>query len=187
MRSLFILQSAFLIVLFNGCATFEEKFSLSFDEPAVDAFWVERTPPTEPLNSAEALAVQSAAGLMTLQRIKGSAYYEGQEESYSIIRHEQRTTGEEVHAISVKYRIRDGLVYGETIPHVVAIPDPKKEDFARSVALGVANGTPSAIPDIYEGRVFVPRTDSTYGKQCVIDVVEKDLEREFATYRIKTC
>lgn len=186
-KSVLVLQSAFFIVFACGCTTFKESFTLSFDAPTATAFWVERDPPTEPLNAAEALAVQSAAGLMTLQRIKGSAYYEGEEDYFSIIRHEQRSAGGETYVISVRYRIRDGLVYGETVPHIVAVLDPKKEEFARGVAFSVINGTPFIIPVIYEGRVFVPGKGPMYGDQCIIDVVEKDLEREYATYRIRTC
>ncbi len=186
MRTLIILP-IFLIVILFGCTELKEKFTLSFDVPTVSDFWVERSPPTEPLNAAEALAVESAAGLMTLQRIKGTAYFEGREESYSIIRHEQRTAGNEAYVISEKYRIKDGLIYGKTIPHVVAILDPKKEEFAKDVAFSVVNGTFSNTSEIYEGRVFVPRIDPVYGNQCAIDVVEKDLDREYATYHIKTC
>lgn len=185
MRAILVVLSALIFVLFGGCSALEEKFGLSYDLPAVDSRWVERTPPTIPRDAAEDLAVQSAAGLMTLQRIKGSAYYEGQEDSFTIIRHEKRTRGDGDYLISVKYRIRDGLVYGETIPHVVAILDPKKEEFARTVAFSAANGT--TVPVIYEGRVFAVEKDPVYGNRCNIKVVEKDLEREYATYRIKTC
>lgn len=163
----------------------KRKFALSYDRPIADSYWLERTPPTTPLNAAEALAVQSATGLMTLKRVKGSAYYEGRDESFTLIRHESRTTGEEAYVVTIKYRIKGGLVYGETIPSIVALLDPKKEEYAREVAFKAVNGTTPSIPSIYEGRMFI--AGKNVYNSCTVDVVEKDLDREYATYRIKTC
>jgi hypothetical protein len=185
MRSIIFLQGVLLIVLLSGCATLNEKFALSYDLPKAGTTWVERNPPTEPLNASEALAVRSATGLMTLQRVKEATYYEGQNESFSVIRHEQQSSSEEEYVITVKYRIRDGLVYGETIPFVAAKLDPKKEAIAQVVAFDAARGTTPAIPPIYEGRMFIAKDN--FHNSCTVDVVEKDLDREYATYRIKTC
>ena len=120
MRSIILAQGILLTVLLSGCATLNEKFALSYDRPIADSYWVERNPPTEPLNSAEAFAAQSATGLMTLQRPMETAIYESQDESFSLVRHEQLTIGEEAYVTTVKYKIRNGLVYGETIPAVIA-------------------------------------------------------------------
>lgn len=187
MRSIFLAQSVLMIVLLSGCATLNEKLAVSYDLPKADSYWVERNPPTMPLNAAEALSVQSATGLMTLQRVKGSAYYEGKDESFTLIRHEQLTKGDDTYVITVKYRIRDGLVYGETIPAVVAMLDPKKESIAQVVAFEAVNGSTPDMPLIYDGRMFVAKADPIYGYRCNVEVVEKDLDREYATYRIKTC
>lgn len=181
MKSIIVIVS----MLLCGCATLNEKLSLSYDMPKADSCWVERNPPTMPLNAAEALSVQSARGLMTLQRIKGSAYYEGRNDSFTLVRHEQPSAGGEAYVITVKYRIRDGLVYGETIPLVVATLDPQKEQFARKVAFETVNGTNFEIPINYDGRMFIARNNTV--NRCTVEVVEKDLDREYATYRIKTC
>lgn len=185
MRSILFVQGVLLIVLLSGCATLTEKFALSYERPAAGSYWVERTPPTTPLNTAEALAVQSAAGLMTLQRVKGSAYYEGTDESFTIIRHEKLVSDAEAYVVTVKYRIRDGLVYGETIPLVIARHDPKKEAIAQEVAFEATHGSTPDIPALYNGRMFVAKNNAY--NSCTVDVVEKDLDREYATYRIKTC
>jgi len=185
MKSILFLQGVLLIVLLSGCATLNEKFALSYDRPIADSFWTERNPPTPPLNAAEALAVQSAAGLMTLKRVKGSAHYEGRDGTFAIIRLEKRISGEEAYVSTVKYRIRNGFIFGETIPLVVAILDPKKEAIAQEVAFEAARGSTPDIPTIYDGRIFVARNN--FYNSCTVDVVEKDLEREYTTYRIKTC
>ena len=185
MRSIIFVQSALLIILLSGCATLTEKFAVSFDLPKADSYWVERNPPTEPLNAAEALAVKSAAGLVTLQSPGESASYESQNDSFTLVRHEQHSIGEESYVITVKYRIRDGLVYGETIPAYVALLDPLKEKFAHEVAVNAASGNAPSIPMIYDGRMFVVKNKGM--NSCTVDVVEKDLDREYATYRVKTC
>ena len=185
MKSNLFIQGVLLIVLLSGCATLNEKFALSYDRPIAESHWTERNPPTAPLNAAEALAVQSAAGLMTLNRVKGTAHYEGREGTFTIVRLEKRIKGEEAYVSSVKYRIRNGFIFGETIPLVVAVLDPKKEAIAQEVAFEAARGTVHDIPTIYEGRIFVAK-NNVYNS-CTVDVVEKDLEREYTTYRIKTC
>jgi hypothetical protein len=185
MKSILFLQGVLLVVLLSGCATLQEKFALSYDRPTPDSYWVERTPPTTALNAAEALAVQSASGLMTLKRVKGSAYYESREGNFTIIRHEKRISGEEAYVSTVKYRIRNGFIFGETIPLVVAILDPKKEAIAQQVAFEAASGSTPDIPAMYEGRIFVAK-NNIYNS-CTVDVVEKDLDREYTTYRVKTC
>jgi hypothetical protein len=162
-----------------------EKFSVSFDLPKADSYWLERNPPSEPLNAAESLAVKSAAGLMTLQRPRETAHYESQNDSFTLVRHEQLSIGEESYVITVKYRIRDGLVYGETVPAYVALLDPQKEKFAQEVANNAASGNASSIPVIYNGRMFIVKNKGM--NSCTVDVVEKDLDREYATYRVKTC
>lgn len=185
MKSMILAQSVLLIVLLSGCATLSEKFALSYDLPKGESVWVERNPPTGPLNADEALAVQSAAGLITLQRVKRSAYYESSDENFAVIRHEKRLSGEEVYFVAVKYRIMGGLVYGETIPSVVAKLDPKKEAIAREVAIQEENGTAPEIPDIYEGRMYIVK--NFFYNSCTVDVVEKDMDREYATYRVNKC
>lgn len=187
MKCLYFIHYILLIVFLYGCTTLINNLTLSYDLPTANTYWIERTPPTEPLNEAESLAAKSASGLMTLHRDKESTYYDGQDGGFTIIRHENITTGEEVYLISVKYRFRDGLIYGETIPFVIASHDPEKEEFARSVALSWENGSSSNIPVIYGDRFFVIKDDQIYGRKCNIDVVEKDLTREYATYHIKTC
>lgn len=185
MKSNLFLQGVLLLLLLSGCATVNEKFALSYDRPIAEAYWTERNPPSSPLNAAEALAVQAATGLMTLKRVKGTAHYEGREGSFTIVRFEKRINGEEVYASSVKYRIRNGFIFGETIPQVVAVLDPKKEAIAQEVAFETVRGTVSDIPKIYDGRIFVAKNNEY--NSCTVDVVEKDLSREYATYRIKTC
>lgn len=179
MRAIIVILS----MLICGCATLTEKLTLSYGMPAAGECWVERTPPTVPLNAAETLAVQSASGLMTLQRVGEAAYYEGHEALYTIVRFEQAVPGED--ATTVKYRIRNGLVYGETIPAVVTTPDPQKEEFAREVAFDAMHGTTPNIPLIYGGRMFIAQNNTI--NRCTVEVVEKDLDREYVTYRIKTC
>jgi len=183
MRS--IIQSVLLVVLLSGCATLQEKLSLSYDLPKADSYWVERNPPTRPLNAAEALAVQSATGLMTLQRPRATAYFESQDKSFTLIRHEQMNTVQEASVITVKYRIRDGLVYGETIPAYAVKLDPEKERFAQEVAIEVVNGRSPAIPMSYNGRMFIVKNNIV--NSCTVDVVERDLDRDYATYRVKGC
>lgn len=185
MRSIIFVQSALLIILLGGCATLTEKLAVSYDLPKADSYWLERNPPSEPLNAAEALAVKSAAGLMTLQRPGETAHYESQNDSFTLIRHELLPIGEESYVITVKYRIRDGLVYGATIPAYVARLDPQKEKFAQEVANKAASGNAPAIPVIYNGRMFIVKNMGI--NSCTVDVVEKDLDREYATYRVKTC
>lgn len=185
MRSMILLQSVLLIFLFSGCATLSEQFTVSYDPPKADAYWVERNPPTAALNDAEALAVMSATIFMSVQELKESAYYEGRDASFTLVRHEQLSLSEESYLITVKYRIRDGLVYGETIPFVVAMHDPKKEGFAKEVAFAAANGTTPAIPQMYDGRMFIAKKNLY--NCCTVDVVEKDQDKEYTTYRIKTC
>jgi hypothetical protein len=185
MKSILFLQGVLLVVLMSGCAALNEKFALSYDLPIAESHWTERNPPTTPLNAAEALAVQSAAGLTTLKRVKGSAYYDGRDGTFTIVRFEKRISGEEAYVSTVKYRIRNGFIFGETIPLVVAKHDPKKEAIAQEVAFEAARGSAPEIPAIYDGRMFVARNN--FYNSCTVDVVEKDLEREYATYRIKTC
>jgi hypothetical protein len=185
MRTIIFVQSALLIILLGGCASLTEKFAVSFDPPKADSYWVERNPPTEPLNAAEALAVKSASELMTLQLPGETAHYESQNDSFTLIRHEQPAIGEESYVITVKYRIRDGLVYGETVPAYVALLDPQKEKFAQEVANNAASGNAPSIPEIYNGRMFIVKNKGI--NSCTVDVVEKDLDREYATYRVKTC
>lgn len=185
MRSLFIAQIVAFFTYLSGCASLVEKIKVSYDLPKADSYWVERNPPTAPLNAAESLAVKSAAGLMTLQLPKESASYEGHDASFTLVRHEQQSMGEESHLISVKYRIRNGLVYGETVPAYVARHDQQKEQIAQEVARKSINGREGAIPTVYNGRMFVVKKGSL--NSCTIDVVEKDLNREYATYRVKAC
>lgn len=185
MRSLIFVQSALLIILLGGCATLTEKLAVSYDLPKADSYWLERNPPSEPLNAAEALAVKSAKGLMTLKRPGETARYESKNESFTLVRHELQSIGEESYVITVKYRIRDGLVYGETVPAYVALLDPQKEKIAQEVAINAASGNAPAIPEIYNGRMFIVKNKGM--NSCTVDVVEKDLEREYATYRVKTC
>ncbi|MFZ2949196.1 MAG: hypothetical protein WA003_06895 [Desulfuromonadaceae bacterium] len=185
MKSILFLQSVLFIVLLSGCTTLHEKFALSYDQPIPESYWTERNPPTTPLSAAEALAVESAAGLMTLKRVKGTAHYEGRDGSFAIIRHEKRISGEETYVSSVKYKIRNGFIFGETTPFVVAMHDPKKEAIAQEVAFEAARGSTPDIPTIYDGRIFVAK-NNIYNS-CTVDVVEKDLDREYTTYRIKTC
>jgi hypothetical protein len=162
-----------------------DKFAVSYDQPIADSYWMERNPPTRPLNAAEALSAKSAAGLMTLKRTSGTATYEGQNESFTLISHEHLSTGEESYVVSVKYRIRNGLIYAETVPSYVAKLDPKKEQIAQTVAINAASGNAPAIPEIYDGRMFIVQDKGV--NSCTVDVVEKDLNREYATYRVKTC
>lgn len=183
MRPILFVQSALLIALLSSCASLKEKLTVSYDLPKADSYWVERNPPTEALNAAEALAVQTAAGLMTLQHSRGTAYYEGQDDSFTLIRHEQQS--EESYVITVKYRIRNSLVYAETVPAYVAQHDQKKVLIAQEVATEAINGRSPAIPTIYNGRMFVVKKSNM--NSCTVDVVEKDLDREYATYRVKAC
>ncbi len=185
MKSMILAQSVLLILLLSGCASLGEKFALSYDLPKAETQWVERNPPTRALNVDEALAVQSAAGLMTLHRVKLSAYYESSSEDFTIIRNERRIKGEEVNFVAVKYRISHGLVYGETLPVVVVKLDPKKEAIAREVAIQEENGTAPEVPDMYDGRMFVVK--NFLYNSCMVDVVEKDQDREYATYRVNKC
>ena len=181
MRSIIVIVS----MLLSGCASLSESVKLSYDLPKAETTWVARNPPTEPLSSEEILAVRSAAALMTLKQDGEAAYYEGQNDSFTVIRHEQLPTREESYVVTVKYRIMNGLVYGETIPLVATVLDPQKEIYAREIALKAMNGTRDDIPVLYDGRVFVASSNST--NSCTVDVVERDLDRVYATYRIKTC
>ena len=185
MKTIFFVQSVLLISLLSGCASLGEKLAVSYDMPIAESYWMERNPPSAPANAAEELAARSAAGLMTLRNSGETAYYEGQNDSFTLIRHEQQSTGEESYMISVKYKIRDGLVYGETVPSYVAMLDPEKEQIAQQVARESMNRERSAIPSIYNGRMFVAKQN--FYNSCTVDVVEKDHEREYATYRVKAC
>lgn len=185
MRSINLLKSVMLVVLLSGCATINEKLSVSYDHPKADSYWVERNPPTRPLNAAEALAVKSATGLMTIKRGKNAAYYETQENSFTLIRHEQAKTGDDASVITVKYRISHGLIYGETIPAFAVKLDPEKTRIAQEVAIDAENGKSPVIPTLYNGRIFVVKNN--FYNSCTYDVVEKDLDREYATYRVKGC
>lgn len=172
-------------MLLSGCASLNESIKLSYDLPKAETTWVVRNPPTEPLNSDEILAVRSAAEHMTLKQDGEAAYYEGRSDSFTVIRHEQLPTSEEVYVVTVKYRIMNGLVHGETIPLVATAFDPKKEIYAREIAFKAMNGVRDDIPVLYDGRIFAASSNST--NSCTVDVVEKDLDRVYATYRIKTC
>jgi hypothetical protein len=139
-----------------------------------------------PLNAAESLAVKSAAGLMTLKRAHETAYYEGQDDSYILVRYEQQSMAEEqTSLISVTYRIREGRIYGETVPAYAVQNDRQKEQIALEVAREAVQGRSSSIPAIYNGRMFVVKQRGI--NSCTVDVVEKDLNREYATYRVKAC
>jgi len=185
MKTIFFVQSVLLISLLSGCASLGDKLAVSYDRPVAESYWMERNPPSAPANAAEELAVKSAAGLMTVRNSSEAAYYEGQNNSFALIRHEQQSSGDESSMISVKYRIRDGLVYGESVPSYVTLLDPQKEQIAQQVAREAMNGSRSAVPSIYNGRMFVVKNNSY--NSCTVDVVEKDLEREYATYRVKAC
>lgn len=181
MRSIIVIVS----MLLSGCASLNESVKLSYDLPKAETTWVVRNPPTEPLNSDEILAARSAAELMTVKLDGEAAYYEGQNDTFAVIRYEQLPTREEPYVVTVKYRIMNGLVYGETIPLVATVLDPQKEIYAREIALRAMNGTSDAIPVHYDGRAFVASINIS--NSCIVDVVEKDLDRVYATYRIKTC
>ena len=172
-------------MLLSGCASLNENIKMSYDLPKAETTWVVRNPPTEPLNSDEILAVRSAAELMTLKQAGEAAYYEGRSDSFTVIRHEQLPTSEEMYVVTVKYRIINGLVYGETIPLIATMLDPKKEIYAREIAFKAVNGTSAVIPVHYDGRAFVASINIS--NSCIVDVVERDLDRVYATYRIKTC
>ena len=186
MRSIILAQSLVVLMFLSGCASLMDKLAVSYDlPPKADSYWVERNPPTAALNRAEVLAVQSAAGLIDLKRPSGSTYYEGHDNSFTIVRFEKMTKNDDAYVTTVKYRIRSGLIFGETIPSIVAMIDPQKEEFARQVAFEAVNGTTPAIPVIYDGRMFIAK-NNTYNS-CTVEVVEKDLDREYFTYRVKTC
>ncbi len=186
MRSIILAQSLLFVVLFSGCATVKEKLALSYDLPVAGSYWVERTIPTEPLNAAETLAVRSAVELTTIRELDQSAVYESKDGNIAVIRYEQQTTGDELYITTVKYRIMNGLVYGESTPIVIAVHDPKKEEFAHEVAFNAIKGINPDIPPSYEGRMFIIR-NMVNSNSCRVDVVEKDLDREYVTYHVRTC
>lgn len=185
MRPIFFVQSVVVISLLSGCASIADKLAVSYDLPKADSYWVARNPPSEPLNAAELLAVKSAAALMTVQAPGESASYEGQNDSFTLIRHEQKNAGDESSVVTVKYRIRNGLVYGETIPSYAVLLDHAKEQIAQTVAIEAMSGRSPAVPPMYNGRMFIVKRSSM--NSCTVDVVEKDLDREYATYRVKAC
>lgn len=49
----------------------------------------------------------------------------------------------------------------------------------------IAYGTTPEIPDIYEGRMYIVK--NFFYNSCTVDVVEKDMDREYATYRVNKC
>lgn len=182
MKSIILIMS----MLLGGCATLYDNLKLSYDLPTAGTTWIERNPPTEPLNSTEILAAQSAAGLRA-EGNKETAYYEGKDGSFTLIRHERITTGDEPYVTTIRYRIMDGQIFGETNPTVVVLLDPKKEQIAHEVAINAVNGIIPEIPMLYSGRMFIAKMDSSSSISCRVDVVEKDLNREYVTYHIKTC
>lgn len=181
MRAIIVIAS----MLICGCASINETFKLSYDLPINEMRWIERTPPTSPLNLAEALAVESAGKYATIKSPGATAYYESKKDFFAIITYERLYMAEETLITTVKYRIRNGLVYGETIPISTTKQDTRKEAIAREVALNSLNGSSDYIPKLYDGRVFIAK--STPYNTCTVDVVEKDMDREYVTYRIKTC
>lgn len=183
MKSIIVIVSMMLC----GCATMGDKLTVSYDLPTAQTTWIERNPPTAPLNEAEILAVQSAAKHMTLTQPGASATYESTDESFTRVRHEETTSGDESFLVTVTYKIRDGLVYGETIPSAKAILDPEKEAIAQEVAFNAVKGASAEIPVVYQGRFFIAKKDPIYGFRCNVDVIEKDLEKEYTVYHIKTC
>lgn len=92
------------------------------------------------------------------------------------------SAAEVFYAVS-SFRIRNGMIWGDTNLKYVAKPNRDSEQIAREIAKDYLLGRVSDIPVIFNGRAYVVNYDGT----CLLTVVEKDAVTVHFTYRYSRC